>query len=225
MVKLGFVLVLLSLFLGGRWGWLPQAAGTDEGRYHDKIFTVVNVVDGDTFDIDAPDGREEVTRIRLWGVDTPETKDPERGVMYYGPEATAFTREMVLGKQVRVVLEPFEESRGLYGRLLAYVYLEDGNEESQESRVESRESDKEIIGGAVSEDAGKMPAVQRGYVMLNEELIREGYGYADDRFRHMLRDRFGKLQEEARAEKRGLWAEVRPEDWPEWYRNRQESIK
>ena len=197
----------MGLFLGGRWGWLPQAAGTDEGRYHDKVFTVVNVVDGDTFDIDAPDEGERVTRIRLWGVDTPETKDPERGVMHYGPEATAFTREMVLGKQVRVVLEPFEESRGLYGRLLAYVYLEAGSWED------------------VVEDAGETPAVQGGYVMLNEELIREGYGYADSRFRHMLRDRFGKLQEEARAEKRGLWAEVQPKDWPDWYRNRQESIK
>ncbi len=137
-VQLGVVVLLVGLFLGGRMGWLPEAAGTDQGRYHDKFFRVVNVVDGDTFDIDVPDGDEAVTRIRLWGVDTPETKDVERGVMHYGPEATAFTREMVLGKQVRVVLEPFEESRGLYGRLLAYVYLEDGIEEHRESRVLSQ---------------------------------------------------------------------------------------
>jgi len=233
MVQVGIVLGLLGLFLGGRFGWLPAAAGTDEGRYHDKVFRVVNVVDGDTFDIAASDGGKAVTRIRLWGVDTPETKDPERGVMHYGPEASAFTREMVLGKRVRVVLEPFEASRGLYGRLLAYVYLE----ESQESRVESRESrtgggrqeagDGEDAGEtpAVQNRAGEMPAVRGGYWMLNEELIRLGYGYADSRFGHILRDRFGALEEEARAAKRGLWAEVQPEDWPEWYRNRQESIK
>ncbi len=61
--------------------------------------------------------------------------------------------------------------------------------------------------------------------MLNEELVRLGYGYADNRFGHILRDRFEKLQAEAQEEKRGLWAEAEREDWPEWYRNRQESIK
>ena len=50
-----------------------QARASDVARYHGKTFTVVNVVDGDTIDVDAPDGEYEHTRIRLWGVDTPET--------------------------------------------------------------------------------------------------------------------------------------------------------
>ena len=45
----------------------------DLQKYHEKIFTVVNVMDGDTIDIDIPDGKYDRTRIRLWGVDTPET--------------------------------------------------------------------------------------------------------------------------------------------------------
>jgi len=101
-----------------------QAKAYDFEKYHKKIFTVVNVVDGDTIDIDAPDDKYNQTRIRLWGIDTPETKHPERGVMYFGPEAADFTKNLTLGKQVTVYLEE-HRTRGYYGRLLAYVQLPD----------------------------------------------------------------------------------------------------
>ncbi len=94
----------------------------DFAKYHRKNFVVVNVVDGDTIDVNIPDANYAHTRIRLWGVDTPETKHPERGIMYFGPEASAKTRELTLGKQVTVYLEK-RRTRGYYGRLLAYVQL------------------------------------------------------------------------------------------------------
>ena len=97
----------------------------DFQKYHDKQFLVINVVDGDTIDIDIPDGTKKFTRIRLWGVDTPETKNPKTGVMYFGPEASEFTKDNSLNKQVRIFLNP-EETRGYFGRLLAYVQLPDG---------------------------------------------------------------------------------------------------
>jgi len=50
---------------------------------------VIRVVDGDTIIVGA---RE---RVRLIGVDTPETKRPQKPVEYYGREATAFTKKMV----------------------------------------------------------------------------------------------------------------------------------
>ncbi len=102
-----------------------QAKAYDFEKYHKKTFTVANVVDGDTIDIDVPDGKYERTRMRLWGIDTPETKHPEKGVMYFGPEAAEFTRELALGKQVTVYLEE-RRTRGKFGRLLAYVQLPDG---------------------------------------------------------------------------------------------------
>ena len=64
-----------------------QAKASDLEKYHGKTFTTVNVIDGDTFDIDIPDGRSEHTRIRLLGIDTPETKSEHSGEMYFGPEA------------------------------------------------------------------------------------------------------------------------------------------
>lgn len=112
--------------------WLPapkseqQLQAQDFERYHAKMFRVVAVVDGDTIEIDIPDGRHSRTRIRLWGIDAPETNDPNRGVMYFGPQATEFARRLVRGKQVQVYLDRDNRTRGKYGRLLAYVRLPDG---------------------------------------------------------------------------------------------------
>jgi micrococcal nuclease len=103
-----------------------QAKVHDLRKYHGKIFTVANVVDGDTVDIDVPDGNYDRTRIRLWGVDTPETKSEEYGVMYFGPEATEFTKRLALGMPVTVYLDTINGTRDKYGRLLAYVQLPDG---------------------------------------------------------------------------------------------------
>jgi micrococcal nuclease len=100
-----------------------QAKTNDFQKYHNKTFTVVNVVDGDTIDIDIPDGNNSSTRIRLWGIDTPETKNPNVGVMYFGPEAAEFATKLVLGKPVAVYLDEGNNTRGKYGRLLAYVKL------------------------------------------------------------------------------------------------------
>jgi micrococcal nuclease len=57
-------------------------------------------------------------------VDTPETTHPQKGVEYFGREASEFTRKMVEGKKVRLDFD--WQRRDKYGRLLAYVYLPDG---------------------------------------------------------------------------------------------------
>ncbi len=125
-----FVLCLLlaALFIWldhspvrGKWRRQPD----DFEKYHDKTFNVVKIIDGDTFDINVPDGDYDYTRIRLLGVDTPETKNPKLGVMYFGPEASEFTRKLTFEKPVQVYLDK-KRTRGYYGRLLAYVRLADG---------------------------------------------------------------------------------------------------
>jgi len=102
-----------------------QVRAWDTEKYHGKTFTVSNVVDGDTIDIDVPDGEYEHTRIRLWGIDTPESKSPKVGVMYFGPEAAEFSKKVALDRKVRVYLDDGNRTRGYYGRVLAYVQLED----------------------------------------------------------------------------------------------------
>jgi micrococcal nuclease len=76
------------------------------------------VVDGDTVDV-IIDGNEE--RIRLIGIDTPETKKRDSPIECFGPEATAFT-ELLLPVGTPVRIERDIVNRDDYGRLLGYVY-------------------------------------------------------------------------------------------------------
>ncbi len=83
--------------------------------------TVTYVVDGDTFDVKLSNGEEE--RVRMTLVDTPETKHPRLGVQPFGQEAAAYTKEKLSNKEV--LLELDVQERDQYGRLLAYVWLQD----------------------------------------------------------------------------------------------------
>ena len=76
---------------------------------------VINVIDGDTIDV-LIDGEEY--RVRYVGVDTPERDEP------FYREATSANRRMVEGETVTLVIDVSETDR--FGRLLRYVYLDDG---------------------------------------------------------------------------------------------------
>ncbi len=80
--------------------------------------TVTKIVDGDT--IKLSNGKT----LRYIGIDTPETVDPRRPVGCFGKEASEFNKELVQGKTVG--LEKDVSNTDRYGRLLRYVYLEDG---------------------------------------------------------------------------------------------------
>ena len=85
--------------------------------------TVTHVVDGDTIDVEI-DGRTE--RVRLIGIDTPETKKPNTPIECFGPEASAFTTALLpVGLDVRI--ERDIVGRDDYGRLLGYVHLLDAD--------------------------------------------------------------------------------------------------
>jgi micrococcal nuclease len=83
-----------------------------------QILICARVIDGDTIVLSNGE------KVRLIGVDTPETKHPQKPEEYYCKEATAFTERMVNGKVVK--LKHDVQQRDKYGRLLAYVYLMDG---------------------------------------------------------------------------------------------------
>lgn len=174
--------ILVGLLIAAAVAWQRTSAppsGSDADRYHNRTFTCVHVVDGDTLDIDTPDGRHPSTRIRLWGVDTPETVKPNTPPMYFGHEASEYVKNRAYNRKVRIELAP-QHSRDKYDRLLAYVYPEGGDS------------------------------------MLNEDIIAGGYGYADPRFVHPWKQRFIQLEECARKAKQGLWANIQPQQMPDW---------
>lgn len=98
-----------------RWWWaadhVPPAPPPllAEGEH-----TVVRVVDGDTLLL-AGD-----VRVRLLGVDTPETVRPDHPPEPFGPEASEFTRAFVAGGPVRLTFDRERQDR--YGRQLAFVW-------------------------------------------------------------------------------------------------------
>jgi micrococcal nuclease len=89
----------------------------------DEYFLVTWVVDGDTFYID--DGTEKGCKVRLAGIDAPEsrktyTEEPQ----YYGHESSLYLARLALGKIVRLEYDVQKYDR--YGRTVAYVFLKDG---------------------------------------------------------------------------------------------------
>lgn len=88
---------------------------------------VTRHIDGDTVHVtleNPPSGFSKIEKIRMIGVDTPETVHPNSGVEYFGLESSAFTKNALLGKPVYIALD--WDTRDRYGRLLAYIYTADG---------------------------------------------------------------------------------------------------
>jgi len=96
-----------------------QAGVTNPGQ----LYPVAKVVDGDTIDVDI---NGEKTRVRLIGINTPETVDPRKPVECFGKEASDAAKELLNGKKVRLEADPSQTDRDKYDRLLRYVFLEDG---------------------------------------------------------------------------------------------------
>ena len=110
------VLAAVALAGCGRSGPpLPTASAAQGVLPAGVDVAVTRVVDGDTLVVTGGE------RVRLIGMDTPETVAPNRPVGCYGKEASAFTASLLPpGTGVRLVGDA--EERDVYGRLLAYVY-------------------------------------------------------------------------------------------------------
>jgi len=140
-----------------------------------ETFVCTRVVDGDTIVV------EKIGKVRLIGVDTPETKHPRKPVEYFGKEASNFTKKMVEGKRVRIEYD--WQKKDKYRRTLAYVYI-------------------------MTNDVRDMPEFKNRAsieLMLNAELIKQGYGHAYTKYPFKYLEQFRKYEKEARENKRGLW--------------------
>lgn len=130
----------------------PAACGHADGEFTGRV---QRVVDGDTIVVEAPGGSE---RVRYIGIDTPESVAPGRPVECFGRQASAANRRLVAGQRVKVV--PGAETRDRYGRLLAYVYTEDGRRFVNAELVRSGAADTLSI-EPNTEYAGKLADLRR----------------------------------------------------------------
>jgi len=94
-------------------GKIQPPANSENNRQKVKV---IRVIDGDTIEI------EGSQKVRLIGINTPETVDPNRPVGCYGQEASNFTKSRLEGKNVELEKDVSETDK--YSRLLRYVWLE-----------------------------------------------------------------------------------------------------
>lgn len=144
-----------------------------------ETVTVSGHVDGDTIDITDASGTEH--RVRLIGIDTPETKHPTNGVEYFGKEASSFTQESLpLGSTVYLQKDVSETDR--YDRLLRYVWIERPASDDNLADVDSK--------------------------MFNAMLVIGGFAQASTYPPDVLyADHFADLQSIAIESATGLWVE------------------
>ncbi len=117
LIKTSTILMLFALTFSCQS--VNNSRTADNGSY----YRVTKVVDGDTFW--ANNGMDKDVKIRLIGIDAPETrKTGRKEIGYYGEEAKAYLMNLLSGKSVRLVGDV--DSLDRYGRTLAYVYLQDG---------------------------------------------------------------------------------------------------
>lgn len=119
-----------ALAVADRLGLFGQRYPGDLAAFDGKSFRVHHVVDGDTLSLDVADANHEHTVVRLLGIDTPECVKPgpdHRPLPpdHYGPEASAYAKDLASGATVKLELDP-ARTRDKYDRVLAYVYLPDG---------------------------------------------------------------------------------------------------
>lgn len=111
-----FALSFLSLF---------QIAGATITPIVNKktFYQVIRVIDGDTIEVRIGIKKE---KVRLIGIDTPETVDPRKPVQCFGKEASQKAKKLMLNKKIRLEADETGSNKDKYNRLLRYVYLKDG---------------------------------------------------------------------------------------------------
>lgn len=88
----------------------------------ENTYPVIKVIDGDTIDVLIDNQK---VRVRLLGINSPESVDPRRPVECFGKESKKFLESIISGQVVELVTDPEKPNTDEYGRLLRYVYLGD----------------------------------------------------------------------------------------------------
>jgi len=106
------------------YGETAPGKGVPQGALPGRV---VRVVDGDTVVVrlvHPPAGFAGVERVRLIGIDAPESVRPGTPVQPFAREAAAYARAALQGRRVFLAFD--RELRDRYGRVLAYLYRDDG---------------------------------------------------------------------------------------------------
>jgi micrococcal nuclease len=128
-IQIAALLITAVIYLGIKNYPFTKSAASQPAS--PGFYYISRVVDGDTLKLSSGE------KVRLIGVDTPEVyygdkllRDSKRSgtdiktIQSLGAKASRFTKDLCLGKRARLEYDVVKHDK--YGRVLAYVYLEDG---------------------------------------------------------------------------------------------------
>lgn len=106
--------------------------------YEYRIKKVTNVVDGDTVDVEIDLGFSVsyAQRLRLAGIDTPESRTTDKAEKILGLEAKEYLKSKVKEAKDIVVKTEKPDSSEKYGRILGWVYIDGSNKSINEQMIE-----------------------------------------------------------------------------------------
>ena len=97
--------------------------------YEYRIKKVTNVVDGDTIDVEIDLGFSVsyAQRLRLAGIDTPESRTTDKAEKALGLEAKEYLKSKIKDAKNIVVKTEKPDSSEKYGRILGWIYVDGSN--------------------------------------------------------------------------------------------------
>lgn len=146
----------------------------------ERVEWVSCVLDGDTFDIDACGDAE---RFRMLGIDAPEVAHPDSEAECFSAEATQELARLINNNRVLLTFD--QDCFGVFGRTLAYVWVQSDGSEPPETGPNDQS------------------------ILLNEHLLEEGFARLfDEDFGTPLRleDQLAAAQARAQSRGLGLWS-------------------
>lgn len=133
--------------------------------YEYKVY-VKKIVDGDTVDVDIDLGFGVILkdeRVRIMGIDTPESRTRDKVEKVFGLAAKARLKEL-MGKTATLVCKKYD-AKGKFGRILGDFTTNDGRMVTDVMIEE---------GHCVAYFGGSKEEIQAKHLVNREKLLREG---------------------------------------------------
>lgn len=99
--------------------------------YEYRVKKLISVVDGDTVDVDIDLGFDIslTKRVRMAGIDTPESRTSDKFEKSLGLEAKEYLKSKLKDAKELIIKTELPDSSEKYGRILGWVYI-DGSDKS-----------------------------------------------------------------------------------------------
>ena len=106
--------------------------------YEYRVKKLINVIDGDTIDVDIDLGFDIslLRRVRMAGIDTPESRTTDKAEKVLGLEAKEYLKKMMKDAKTIAIKTELPDSSEKYGRILGWVYIDNASKSINEQMIE-----------------------------------------------------------------------------------------